>query len=896
MDLRPYQAEAVESIFREWGSGRRRTLLCMATGTGKTICIAKVAERVASHGGRTLVLAHRGELLDQARDKIASATGLACSVERAQESSLGTWESVTVGSVQTLMRDQRLEALAPDRFDCVIVDEAHHSASASYRKILDHFDADVLGVTATPDRADRQDLGKVFDSLAYEYGLAQAVRDGYLCPIKAQTIPLDIDISSVSTQSGDYAAGELGDALGPYLDAIADEMAAACEGKRTVVFLPLVSTAKRFRDLLEERGLRAAEVDGKSEDRAEVLAAFDEGRYDVLCNSMLLCLDEQTEILTIRGFVGPDEIREDDLVANWNFDGSVFFEKPHEIVRRPLGLDEHMTSIDSRTINLRVTNTHRMIVSCGANRSGWKKVPAEELRNGHLLPTCGVAEPLDVQMPTPPYERLTHKRVESGELRYTHPSELTLDECRFIGFFLAEGSITHLHSGGLEYKVCQVRDKNPAIVKWFDDVVKSTGFNVVVKERNRRYHLEPKREGVVKYWSFCRGTGHGTQARNGLFRIEPYLDHDGCHLFWGLNERQFDALIEGFWYGDGFHGDASNGIPTSITIRGCYRKLFDLWSAIGSVRGWRCAMYERPQKDPEHATQYEMRLVKNKPLNISYKTEVVQEDYRPENVWCVRTTSKNIITRRNGRVVVMGNTEGWDCPSVDCIVVLRPTKSRSLYTQMIGRGTRLYPGKDHLLLLDFLWLTGRHELCRPASIVARTGEIAAKMTESIAEDGGPVDILEAEEQGERDVRAEREAALAAELAAQRHKKAKLVDPLQYEMSISDMDLADYVPTFAWQTAAPTEKQVATIEKFGINADGLDAGKATLLLDHLFRRMDMGLATAKQIRFLEGKGFVHVGEWSKDDASKMISRISMNGWRVPHDVDPHTYVPPAREEA
>ena len=494
---------------------------------GKTVVFAKVAERVAMQGKRTLVLAHRGELLDQARDKIGKVTGLACSVERAEETSIGSWESVTVGSVQTMMRENRLTAMDPDRFGAIVVDEAHHAASESYRKVLDYFTgANVLGVTATPDRADRKDLGTVFDSLAYEYTLPAAIREGFLCPIQAQMIPLNIDISSVSTQSGDYAVGELGDALEPYLEAIANEMVAVgCRDRRTVVFLPLVRTAKRFRDILLEHGLRAAEVDGQSPDRDEVLRDFQDGRYDVLCNSMLL-------------------------------------------------------------------------------------------------------------------------------------------------------------------------------------------------------------------------------------------------------------------------------------------------------------------------------------------------------------------------------TEGWDCPAVDCIVVLRATKSRALFSQMVGRGTRLSPGKDHLLLLDFLWMTGRHELCRPASIVARSADVARKMTENIAADGGPVDLMEAESQGERDAQKEREDALAAELAAQRHKAAKLVDPLQYEISIMDVDLQSYEPMFAWQMAEPTRKQLDTIEKFGINSEGItDAGKAQMLLDRLFKRVDLGLATPKQIRFLERKGFQHVGAWTFEAASKMIGRISKCGWRIPPGVDPYTYVPP-----
>ena len=251
--------------------------------------MAALAYRVASHGGRTLILAHRGELLDQAADKIQRMTGLGCSREQAESTSIGSWESVTVGSVQTLMRDSRLARFKPDRFSHVFVDEAHHAVSDTYRKVLDYFEtANVLGVTATADRADRRGLAEVFDSMAFEYGMADAIHDGWLCPIEAQMIPLDIDISTVSIQSGDYAVGQLGDALEPYLDAIADEIAANFADRKTVVFLPLVRTAKEFAERLKRRGLAACEVDGNSVDRAEVLADFASGKYTILCNSMLL--------------------------------------------------------------------------------------------------------------------------------------------------------------------------------------------------------------------------------------------------------------------------------------------------------------------------------------------------------------------------------------------------------------------------------------------------------------------------------------------------------------------------------------------------------------------------------------------------------------------------------
>ena len=164
------------------------------------------------------------------------------------------------------------------------------------------------------------------------------------------------------------------------------------------------------------------------------------------------------------------------------------------------------------------------------------------------------------------------------------------------------------------------------------------------------------------------------------------------------------------------------------------------------------------------------------------------------------------------------------------------------------------------------------------------------MTESL-EDGEVVDILEAEEQAERDVIQEREQALAEALRAQQHKKGKLVDPLQFEYSIQAEDLINYEPRFAWEMGPATEKQLAALEKFGISANTVEnAGKASLLMDHLIKRRKSGLSTPKQIRFLEDRGFQHVGTWPFEEANKMIGRISMNGWRIPYDIDPCTYVP------
>lgn len=523
--LRPYQAEARDAILSAWDEGYRKTLLVLPTGCGKTVVFASVTENQVRRGRRVLIMAHRGELLSQAADKLKVASGLDSVLEKAESSSLGSNASVTIGSVQSLAQEKRLARFPEDHFQDIIVDEAHHCLSESYQRVLEHFpNANILGVTATPDRGDMKNLGEYFDSKAYEYTMPEAIRQGYLSPVKAQLIPLELDLGNVSISNGDYSAGEVGNALEPYLNQIAQEMKKYCRHRKTVVFLPLIATSQKFCRMLNDLGFHATEVNGNSDDRTQVLADFEAGKYDVLCNSMLL-------------------------------------------------------------------------------------------------------------------------------------------------------------------------------------------------------------------------------------------------------------------------------------------------------------------------------------------------------------------------------TEGWDCPAVDCIVVLRPTKVRSLYQQMVGRGMRLYPGKENLLLLDFLWLTSRHDLCKPSALISKDAKIAQMIDLQMAKDADGIDLIEAEEQAERDVLAEREEALAKQLAEMRGRKRKLVDPIQYAISIAAEDLVGYVPTFAWEMAPASQKQLEFLERRGIFPDSVEnAGLASVLIDRLKRRQDEGLATPKQIRLLERYGFRQVGTWQFDQASALISRLAANGWRVLYGMSPAHYRP------
>lgn len=866
MELRPYQHAARTAIFREWDAGRRRTLLVLPTGTGKTIVFCSVSEEVVRRGGRVLILAHRGELLDQAADKMQQATGLACALEKAESTCLGEWERITVGSVQTLMRPQRLRRFPADYYRTVIVDEAHHALSATYQRVLSHFsEASVLGVTATPDRGDKQNLGQYFESLAYEYTLPQAVRDGYLCKITAKTVPLQIDLAGVKQQNGDYQVAGLATALDPYLEQIADEMLQHRD-RKIVVFLPLIATAKKFAHLLRCRGLEATEINGESQDRTEILERFDRAVGGILCNAMLLtegwdcpsvdcicvlrptkirslyCLDSSTEVLTENGWKRDVHIGEKVAAFNPQTE-EIMFVRTTGKIRRQLESSEHFVSLVGPSTDIRVTSNHRMLYD-HKRRTGWKFKTAEnlaKLRDTSYIPVSGIK-----QSPGVP---------------------LSDAELRFIGLVMTDGTINKANGA-----ITITQGEHQPWVKYIQQCIVDCGFkfNRFTRTRSGTPFNQTSRSVV---WTISKGKPRGRDKHlRGWGSLAPWMSKDfSPALLHQIAPQQFDSLIEAIHVGDGAKQNGQTWTRRSYHI-GTGNLLFaERLQACAVLNGYRASL--AVDKSAARTSLFYMVHLKRQRWSRvggsqQNRPQWIVESHSPEECWCVENEMGTLVTRRNGKVAIVGNC------------------------QMVGRGTRIHPGKDNLLILDFLWHTSTHELCRPANLICETPETATAMTEILADaNGAEMDLTDVEQQAESNVVAEREEALAKKLRELRTKKAKLVDPLQYEMSIGAEDLVDYQPSFGWEMAPASDSQITALEKSGVFAGEIEnAGKASLLLDRLQKRRQAGLASPKQIRLLERKGFQHVGQWTFDAASRMISRISASGWRVPFGVDPDTFLP------
>ena len=475
MNLRPYQQSFVSGVARGFNDGHMRQLGVLPTGGGKSICFAHIAKRFhEKRNERTLVLAHREELIEQAADKIYKATGLIASIEKAQRYADRS-APVVVASIQTMQGD-RLATWPKDHFGLIVCDEAHHVLADQWQATLSHFDSRVLGVTATPDRGDKKNLASYFENLAYECNLLDLIQQEYLSPIQVKSVPLRIDLNAVKQTAGDYDSNQLDAAITPYLKEIARYLSVECpERKKIVVFLPLIQTSQRFVEECRAVGIDARHVDGQSPDRKEILSDFNDGKFRLLANAMLL-------------------------------------------------------------------------------------------------------------------------------------------------------------------------------------------------------------------------------------------------------------------------------------------------------------------------------------------------------------------------------SEGWDEPGVDCLLVLRPTKSRSLFAQMVGRGTRLHEGKKNLLLLDFLWLHEKHDLAKPASLVSRTKEEEKAITEAIMS-SEEKDLSDAVEEAEN----EREAALIRQIAENARKKERFLSIEHVGALLKDKKIQDYSPIFGWEKSPVTQAQKTVLDRFGMKCT--TKGEASMVMNRLFARSKSKLATVKQLMWL-----------------------------------------------
>ncbi len=287
--LRPYQEEFVIAVQEAWKGPQHRALAAMATGLGKTICFSALAARV---NVPTLILAHREELLIQAKEKMLMVNPSADIGIVAGKLNLEEWgHQVTIAGVQTVVKPARLGILHGEfaAGGVVIVDEAHHAQASTYRTILEALpNVCLLGVTATPDRADGKDITDLFGEVVFERGLLWAIENGYLVDLRGIQISTDIDLSGVKTRMGDFAENELEQRVNKpeHNQVVVNAYKKHGEGRQAICFAVTVRHAQELAQTFRVAGVPAQVVSGDmpSHLRRAVLAEYGRGDCQVLCN------------------------------------------------------------------------------------------------------------------------------------------------------------------------------------------------------------------------------------------------------------------------------------------------------------------------------------------------------------------------------------------------------------------------------------------------------------------------------------------------------------------------------------------------------------------------------------------------------------------------------------
>ncbi len=415
ISLRPYQVEGIQRIRDAIEQGQNRVLAVAATGAGKTVIACSIMTSALALGVQSLFVAPRREIIAQTYRKLIEAGArhedvgvILAGVENGAASarpgdpwrhaSRRPWAPMQVASIDTLRNRPKPKA------GLVFLDEAHRSIAPSYQALLENYpDANVIGLTATPFN---RDFSTVYGQLVVVASPAELMDLGFLVRPRGWTVPAESlpDLSKVKVRGGDYDEGELADACNQagLVGDIVETWKLRANGMPTVAFAVSVAHSKHIVERFVAAGVPAEHLDGETdaETRARILERLKTGETKVVANCAVLCLDEQTEILTLEGWRSIDTMQPTDHVANWD-DGEVTFEVPSEIVRRHRAPGERMVvgsfwwpdEATDRPDNIRVTEGHGMLSRkadvdrCGR---GFTKRPARDLvGESHEFPSFG---------------------------------------------------------------------------------------------------------------------------------------------------------------------------------------------------------------------------------------------------------------------------------------------------------------------------------------------------------------------------------------------------------------------------------------------------------------------------------------------------------------------------
>lgn len=701
MDLRWYQKEACEAVWNCFRNNQGNPLIELPTGAGKSLCIAELCRAaVQDHAGQVIVLAHRKELLEQNYSKIVSL--LPPSVKAGLFSAglrrYSQAEPIIVAGIQSCYE----KASWFGRRHLVIVDEAHlvpSDGNGMYQTFLTDLQRyndrlRIVGLTATPFRTGEGALWGddcLFTHVCYSAGLRRLIDEGFLCPITSKPTRHEYDTSGLKVKRGEFVERDLVSLFGDQSKVIAStqEIVEKTAGRRSIlVFTTGVAHAELVQQSIEElTGERVGIVTGDTMalERATLLRQFANQElrwlvnidvlttgFDAPCIDALailrataspglfaqICMDSETEILTSTGWKKHHQIENGEIVAGFDIeDGSVKWVQAANKVFRPLHPGERFVSVKSPHLDIRVTETHDLILkSRSKTTKRWRKQSAIEAslrKEMFQIPIAGI--------------------------EHSEGMSLTDDEIRLVGWMMTDGYISKT-TNALHIAQAAHRDTCAEIER----VLISCGLKYSVREFTRSGDLA--KYGPCRNYYVSKGMPRGTGKHlTGWAHLEKYFDKNLSPEFEKATPRQLWILIEALNLGDGSKRKNPEWTQHTLCITaGDNRKFADRLQSLCVRRGFRFNISIQKSNGYWGGTkdQYIMYISQRDRATIGGTVTrgkdrcrlTVEEASEREFVWCVSNSLGTLITRRNGKVAIIGNC---------------------------GRGLRKHHSKTDCLVLDF---------------------------------------------------------------------------------------------------------------------------------------------------------------------------------------------------
>lgn len=673
IQLRDYQHECLNAVWNEINN-YSTALVCLSTGAGKSVIIYELLRKAITSKPdiKCLVLFNRVTLLTQLSGRFKQAlgdenVGIYCGTKQEWDLS----RAVTVGSIQSIDSENL-------NFNLIIVDECHNLGDSDGRyetfikkQMAQNPKTKVVGFTATPFRYNGYIYGpkKLFTRPCYERGLRYFITKGFLVPPIAKQPDFQIDLSKLRVLRGEYRQEDI-DAqtlnVSMAKDQVSDALNRMHERKKVVWFCSSINHAELIDNILNDNNESSVTLHSKMswDERNEAQDSFEKGRVRHLTFVSVVsegydCLDDKTEILTESGWKGIGKVFRGDKVYSINTDTeNIEIVNCDRYIERNIKPDEKMVSIKSQHLDIRVTENHNFVYKTMHSR----KRNLSEIK-------------LDK------FSNIGNRPVFLFNGKSAHNNSLNKSEHQMwlIGMLWADGYVG---------KGIEIYQSKPLMVKKIRKYLKKSGivFNERIrKKENVKSHYKMNYDLHVFYIS----------RKEWVLKIGNYNKLPNNDLL-NMNEKEFISFWDGLIDGNGSIFKNKNKKPL-VTI--CNKEQKDFLMHIATKLGFSImhGEYLTKNKVKVYTLRIKSKIIHKLNFKDTRGAKVLIEKGMPnEKVWCVSNKNKTLITRRNGKIIVLGN-----CPPIDCIVLMRPTKSPGLMVQTCGRGLRPYEGKDSCLILDY---------------------------------------------------------------------------------------------------------------------------------------------------------------------------------------------------